>query len=96
MSKANASTIEAGGDDTILAALDARMKRIAVETFRAMAPVSDVGAVKVKTAARLLDMTEHRIRQLIREGRLRAINPTPNTLRIPLAEIRRFEEGEQC
>jgi excisionase family DNA binding protein len=85
---------EAGGGD-LLSLLDARMKRIAAETFRELAVAPDVGAVKVKTAARLLDMTEHRVRQMIREGRLRAVNPTPHTVRVPLAEIRRFQEGEQ-
>jgi excisionase family DNA binding protein len=53
-----------------------------------------VGAVKVKTACELLDMNESRVRQLIRDGRLKVIRPTPQTIRIPLSEIRRFTEEE--
>jgi hypothetical protein len=71
------------------------MKRIAAETFRELAGASDVGAVKVSTAARLLDMNQYRVRQLIKEGRLKAINPTPHTVRIPLSEIRLFQEGQK-
>lgn len=76
----------------VLAAFDDRARRIAEEVSRARA---DAGCVKVKTACELLDMNESRVRQLIREGRLRVINPTPRTIRIPLSEIRRFAEGEQ-
>lgn len=82
-----------GGD--VLAPLDERMRRIARETFRSMSETGDVGCVKVKTAAKLLDMSEYRVRQLIREGRLKVVRPTPKTVRIPLAEIRRFMEGER-
>lgn len=53
-----------------------------------------VGAVKVKTAAKLLDMTEWRVRRLINEGRLGVVHPTPKTIRIPLSSISRFLEGE--
>lgn len=99
MSKTKAATTveagEAGGDDSILAALDSRMGKIAAETFRELAPAHDVGAVKVATAAKLLDMSEFRVRQLVKEGRLQAVNPTPHTIRIPVSEIRRFEEGKQ-
>jgi hypothetical protein len=87
--------VEGGGDDLILAALDARMRKIAAETFCAMAPPADVGAVKVRTAARMLDMSEFRVRELVRGGKLKAVRPTPNTLRVPLAEIRRYLEEEK-
>lgn len=90
-----ATTFEAGGEDSILAALDERMKRIAEEVVRRHSLAGDVGAVKVATAAKLLDMSEFRVRELVREGRLQAVNPTPNTIRIPRSEIRRFEEGKQ-
>lgn len=82
------------GDD-ILNALDARMKRIAEETFRQMSVPSDVGAVKVKTAAQKLDLSEFRVRQLIREGKLNAVRPTPNRVLVPLSEIRRYLEGQK-
>jgi excisionase family DNA binding protein len=75
----------------VLAALDERARRIAEEVNRSL---GSAGCVKVKTACELLDMNESRVRQLIREGRLRVINPTPNTIRIPLSEIRRFTEEE--
>lgn len=81
------------GDD-LLSALDERMRRIARETYGAMSG-ADVGAVKVKTAARLLDMNESRVRALIREGKLKVIRPTPGTIRITRAEIRRYLEGQQ-
>lgn len=45
------STVEGGGDDAVLALLDARMRRIAEETFRQMALANDVGAVRSKTSA---------------------------------------------
>lgn len=80
----------AGGD--LLTLLDERMRRIAEEVCRAQARTMDVGSVRVKTAARMLDMSEHRVRQLVREGRLEAVRPTPNTLRIPLGSIRSFLE----
>lgn len=89
-----ASTTEAGGGGDILALLDQRVRQIAEEVFRSLSPTNDVGAVRVKTAAELLDMNESRVRQLIREGKLKVINPTPNTIRIPLSEIRRFTEEE--
>ena len=79
------------GDDFI-SDLDERIRRIARETYSAM---SDVGLVKVKTATGLLDMSEYRVRQLIREGKLKAVRPTPSTIRIALSEIRRFQEGQQ-
>jgi crotonobetainyl-CoA:carnitine CoA-transferase CaiB-like acyl-CoA transferase len=81
--------------DGLLSALEERMRQIARETFRAMSGGADVGVVKVKTATKLLDMSEFRVRQLIREGKLRVVRPTPNTIRIPLTEIRRFQEGEK-
>lgn len=81
--------------DGLLSALDERMRQIAEETFRQMSASSDVGAVKVKTAAQLLDMSEGRVRALIKEGMLRAIHPTPNTVRIPLSEIRRYSEEQK-
>lgn len=93
MSRANEQQVESGVE--LLDALDSRMKRIARETFREMAAAVSVGAVKVKKAAELLDMSEFRVRQLIKEGTLKAVRPTPNTLRVPLSEIRRFEEGRQ-
>ena len=75
-----------------LAAFDERVRRIAEEVARS---TSAAGCVKVSTACELLDMNESRVRQLIREGRLRVIHPTPHTVRIPLSEIRRFAEGEK-
>lgn len=95
MNKAKALTGGEGGDGDILALLDERVRRIAEEVVSRHATGGDVGAVKVKTAARLLDMSEYRVRQLIREGKLKAINPTPNTIRIARSEIRRYQEGEQ-
>lgn len=89
MSEAKTSTAAAGGAD-ILALLDARVRRIAEETYRAMS--SDVGAVRVKTAARLLDMSESRVRALVAAGELKTFRPTPRTLRIALGEIRRYLE----
>lgn len=77
----------------VLAAFDARARRIAEDVARSRDAA--VGAVKVKTAAELLDMNESRVRTLIREGKLKVINPTPCTIRIPLSEIRRFAEGEK-
>lgn len=82
----------AGGD--ILEMLDERMRRIAEEVISSRESAAEPGAVKVKTAARMLEMTEWRVRQLVREGKLKVIRPTPNTVRIPLSEIRRFTEGE--
>lgn len=78
----------------VLAAFDERLRHIA-EQVAAERDERGLGAVKVKTAAQLLDMHESRVRQLIREGRLTVIHPTPNTIRIPLSEIRRFAEGEK-
>jgi hypothetical protein len=76
----------------VLAAFDERARRVAEEVARSL---GDAGCVKVSKAMELLDMSEYRVRQLIREGKLRVVHPTPNTIRIPLAEIRRFLEGEQ-
>ena len=95
MGKVKALTVEEEGGGDILILLDERVRRIAEEVVRRHATSGDVGAVKVKTAARLLDMSEYRVRQLIRERKLKAIYPTPNTLRISLSEIRSFQEGEQ-
>lgn len=53
----------------VLAAFDERARRIAEEVARSR----DVGAVKVKTACELFDMNESRVRQLIREGRLKGL-----------------------
>jgi len=39
-------------------------------------------------------MSEFRVRQLVREGKLKVIHPTPNTIRISLSEIRRYTEEE--
>ncbi len=78
---------------TLLAALEGRMRRIAEEVVREQATEA-TGGVKVKTAAGMLDMTEWRVRQLIRERRLEVVHPTPNTLRIPLDSIRRFLHEE--
>jgi crotonobetainyl-CoA:carnitine CoA-transferase CaiB-like acyl-CoA transferase len=77
----------------ILALLDERVRRIAEEVVRQLAVSSDVGCVKVTTAMELLDMSEYRVRQLIREGKLKVVHPTPHTIRIPLSEIRRYTEG---
>lgn len=76
----------------VLEAFDERARRVAEEVTRSL---GDTGCVKVKTACELLDMNESRVRQLIREGKLKVINPTPHTIRIPLSEIRRFAEGGQ-
>jgi excisionase family DNA binding protein len=81
------------GDD-ILNALDARMKQIAEETFRRMSVSSNVGAVKVKNAAVMLDLSEFRVRQLIREGKLKVVRPTPKRILVPQSEIRRYLEEE--
>jgi hypothetical protein len=51
--------------------------------------------VRVKRAAIMLDMSEFRVRQLIKEEKLKIVRPTPNTIRIPVSEIRRFQEGEK-
>ena len=74
----------------VLAALDERARRIAER----VASRGDAGCVKVETAMKLLDMSEYRVRQLVREGKLKVIPPTPNTIRIPLSEIRRYTEEE--
>jgi hypothetical protein len=95
MSKLNTSTADGGEGGDILAALDERMRRVAEETFRAMSSAAVVGCVKVRTAMQLLDMSEFRVRQLIREGKLKVVRPTPHTIRIPLCEIRRFQEDEK-
>jgi len=76
----------------LLSVLDERMRRIAEETYKALSGAGDVGAVKVKTAAGMLDMCESRVRTLISEGKLKIVRPTPNTIRIPLSEIRRFQQ----
>jgi len=89
------SSANGAGEGDILALLDARMRQIAEETFRQMTASSDVGAVKVKTAAPMLDMTEGRVRSLINEGKLLVIHPTPKTIRIPLSEIKRYLEGQK-
>jgi hypothetical protein len=69
------------------------VRQIAVEVVRAQS-AETIGAVKVKRAAELLDMTEWRVRKLIAAGRLEVVHPTPNTIRIPLSSIRQFLEGE--
>ncbi len=79
----------------LLSSLDERIRAVAAETFRELSRAGDAGCVKVKTAARLLDMNESSVRQLVRDGKLKTIRPTPNTIRIPLAEIRRYSEGEK-
>ena len=75
----------------VLEAFDERARRVAEQVASSR---GDVGAVKVKTACALLDMSESRVRQLVREGRLKVVRPTPHTIRIPLSEIRRFTEDE--
>ncbi|PYS94446.1 MAG: hypothetical protein DMF64_00830 [Acidobacteria bacterium] len=69
------------------------IRQIAAEVVRAQS-AETIGAVKVKRAAELLEMTEHRVRRLIAEGRLEVVHPTPKTIRIPLASIRQFLESE--
>lgn len=69
------------------------VRQIATEVVRTQS-AEVIGAVKISRAAELLDMTEWRVRQLIRDGRLKVIHPTPKTMRVPVAEIRRFTEGE--
>jgi hypothetical protein len=69
------------------------VREIAAEDVRAQS-AEVVGAVKVKRAAELLDMTEWRVRKLIAAGRLEVVHPMPNTIRIPLSTIRQFLEGE--
>lgn len=93
----NSKTLTAEGaeGDGLLSALDERIRRIAEETVRALSGANDVGCVKVKTAAQMLEMSEFRVRQLIREGKLKAIHPTPRTIRIAKSEIRRFQESQQ-
>ena len=78
----------------LLSLLDERMRRIAEEVVRERERAAETGAVRVTTAMKLLDMSEGRVRALIREGKLKVIHPTPNTIRIPLSEIRRYTEGE--
>jgi hypothetical protein len=75
----------------VLAALDERARQIAEQVLKAR---EVTGCVKVSTACTMLDMNEYRVRQLIREGKLKVIHPTPNTIRIPLSEIRRFTEEQ--
>jgi len=75
----------------LLAALEGRMREVAEEVIKSR---EGVGCVKVVTACGMLDMNESRVRQLIREGKLKVIHPTPKTIRIPLSEIRRFTEDE--
>lgn len=82
-------------DDPVLSALDERVRRICLETYQELSRAGDAGCVKVKTAAALLDMNESRVRQLVRDGELKVIRPTPRTVRIPLSEIRRYSEGEK-
>ena len=89
------ATAQAGEGGDLLSAFDKRMKRIAAETYRELAGAAEAGCLRVATAAKRLDMSEYRVRQLVREGRLKAVRPTPHTLRIPMSEIRRFQEGEQ-
>lgn len=85
------ATAEPGGEgDSLLAILNQRMRRVAEETFRQLSATNEAGAVKVKTAAAMLDMCETRVRTLIAEGKLKVIRPTPNTLRVTRAEIRRY------
>lgn len=69
------------------------VREIAAEVVRAQA-AEQAGAVRVKRAAELLDLSEWRVRRLISEGRLEAVHPTPKTIRIPLAAIRSFLERE--
>jgi excisionase family DNA binding protein len=90
-----ASTTQPPADAGLLSAFDERVKRICAEMYREMSSTGDAGCVKVKTAARLLDMNESSVRQLIRDGELKVIRPTPNSIRIPLSEIRRYSEGEK-
>lgn len=75
----------------VLDALDERARRVAEEVVKSR---DAAGCVKVTTACELLDMNEYRVRQLIREGKLKVIHPTPQTIRIPLSEIRRFTEEQ--
>jgi len=90
-----ASALDAhNGSRDLLSLLDERMRRIAEEVVRAQPRSEDVGGVKVATAMKMLDMSEYRVRQLVRDGKLKAVNPTPHTLRIPLTSIREFLEGK--
>jgi excisionase family DNA binding protein len=77
----------------LLSSLDERIRAVAAETFREMSRAADTGAVKVKTAARMLDMCETRVRELIRDGKLKVIRPTARTVRVPLTEIKRYTEA---
>lgn len=87
-----ANTPQPQETDVLLASLDARIRAVAVETFRELSRAGDAGCVKVKTAARLLDMNESSVRQLIRDGELKVIRPKPNRILIPKSEIQRFVE----
>ena len=77
----------------LLATLEGRMREIAEDVVRKESHHA-VGAVKVKRAAELLDMNEWRVRQLIRDGKLQVIHPTPKTIRVPLSSISRFLEEQ--
>lgn len=79
----------------LLSSLDQRIRAVAAETFRELSRSADAGCVKVKTAAAMLDMCETRVRELIRDGELKVIRPTPRTVRVPLSEIRRYTEAQK-
>jgi Helix-turn-helix domain len=96
MDKSRTSTVEESEPGSILTLLDERIRRVAEEVFHSMSSANDVRCVKVKAATEILDMSEFRVRQLIKEGKLKVVRPTPHTIRIPLSEIRRFQEdGKQ-
>jgi hypothetical protein len=79
----------------MLAALDGRMRLIATEVVQAHSTAA-LGAVKVKPAAKMLELTEWRVRRLINKGRIAVVHPTPHTIRIPLNSLRRFLQAETC
>jgi excisionase family DNA binding protein len=85
-----ASTTQPTPDASLLSALDERIRTVARETYQELSRAGDAGCVKVKTAARMLDMCETRVRELIRAGELKVVRPTARTVRVPLTEIKRY------
>ena len=97
MREAKASTVEAGGDDDLLSAFDARMRRIARSEVVAVLEERQVGdaaeddhGITAKEAARLIGVSEWRVYEMIKRRMLPAYRPSPQRLRLRLGAVREF------
>ncbi|MBN2642025.1 MAG: helix-turn-helix domain-containing protein [Victivallales bacterium] len=53
-------------------------------------PYEVLRTVSIKTAAEILEFSEPKVRNMLRDGELRKIAINSTTVRIPLADIRRY------